>query len=118
MPKQVQESLGTIKHWASTIMNASAVLAFLWLLCLQYVCVLLNYMASPVLGGICPIQVLNGQTPDISFLQYFTFFEPAYYHIDHNDPDYVFPSASIEKKGYWATFADNVGDTDTRISSL
>ena len=92
-------------------MNASAAPASVWLLYLQYVCVILNYMASPALGGICPI--LNGQTPDISFIQFFSFFEPVYYQVDHDEPDYAFPSASNQKKGYWVGFADHVGDAFT-----
>lgn len=35
-------------------MNASGAPAFFWLLCLQYVCVLVNYRASPALRCICP----------------------------------------------------------------
>ena len=69
-------------------------------------------MVSPALGGICPIQVLSGQTPDVSFHQYFGSFEPVYYQLDHDEPDYASHSTSI-KKGYWVGFADNVGDTFT-----
>ena len=34
-------------------MNTSGCPAFCWLLCLQYICVLLNHLASPTLQGIC-----------------------------------------------------------------
>ena len=37
-------------------MNNSGCRAFCWLLCLQYICVVLNHLASPTLQGICPIQ--------------------------------------------------------------
>ena len=73
----------------------------------------LDYMASPALGGICPIQGWNSQTPNVSFLQFFSFFEPVYYLVDCDEPDYAFTSASNEKKGYWVGFADNVGDAFT-----
>ena len=82
------------------------------------VCVILNYMASPALGGICSIQALNGQTPDVSFLQYFSFFEPVYYQVDDNEPDYTVPSASNEKKRYLDGFADNVGMPSLKKSLL
>ena len=48
-------------------MNTSGCTACCWLLCLQYICVVLNHLASPTLQGICPVQALEGTTPDISF---------------------------------------------------
>ena len=70
-------------------------------------------MASPTLQGICPIQALEGTTPDTSFLLLFPFYEPVYYRIDSSEPDLNFPSSSNEKKGYWVGFADNQGDSLT-----
>ena len=88
-------------------MNANATPISVCLLCLQYVCVILNYMACSVHGGICPIQALNGQAPDISFLLYLSFCEPVYCQFDHDEPDYAFPSDSNEKEDSWVGFADN-----------
>ena len=70
-------------------------------------------MASPTLQGICPVQALQGTTPDVSFMLYFSFYEPVYYRIDSSEPDLNFPSSSNEKKGYWVGFADNQGDNFT-----
>ena len=94
-------------------MNTSGCPAFCWLLCLQYICVVLNHLASPTLQGICPVQALQGTTPDISFMLHFSFYEPVYYRIDSSEPDLNFPSSSNEKKGYWVGFADNQGDSLT-----
>ena len=94
-------------------MNTSGCTACCWLLCLQYICVVLNHLASPTLQGICPVQGLEGTTPDISFLLHFSFYEPVYYRIDSSEPDLNFPSSSNEKKGYWVGFADNQGDSLT-----
>ena len=94
-------------------MNTSGCPAFCWLLCLQYICVVLNHLAFPTLQGICPVQALEGTTPDISFLLHFSFYEPVYYRIDSSEPDLNFPSSSNEKKGYWVGFADNQGDSLT-----
>ena len=91
-------------------MNTSGCPACCWLLCLQYICVVLNHLASPTLQGICPVQALEGITPDISFMLHFSFYEPVYYRIDSSEPDLNFPSSSNEKKGYWVGFADNQGD--------
>ena len=94
-------------------MNTSGCTACCWLLCLQYICVVLNHLASPTLQGICPVQALEGTTPDISFLLHFSFYEPVYYRIDSSEPDLNFPSSSNEKKGYWVGFADNQGNSLT-----
>ena len=72
-----------------------------------------THLASPTLQGICPVQALEGTTPDISFLLHFSFYEPVYYRIDSSEPDLNFPSSSNEKKGYWVGFADNQGDSLT-----
>ena len=91
-------------------MNTSECPACCWLLCLQYICVVLNHLASPTPQGICPVQALEGTTPDISFMLHFSFYEPVYYRIDSSEPDLNFPSSSNEKKGYLVGFADNQGD--------
>ena len=70
-------------------------------------------LASPTLQGICPVQALEGTTPDISFLLHFSFYEPVYYRIDSSEPDLNIPSSSNEKTGYWVGFADNQGDSLT-----
>ena len=94
-------------------MNTSGCPACCWLLCLQYICVVLNHLASPTLQGICLVQALEGTTPDVSFLLHFSFCEPVYNRIDSSEPDLNFPSSSNEKKGYWVGFVDNQGDSLT-----
>ena len=108
---KAENRFGLAKRYTNTVMNTSGCPAFCWLLCLQYICVVLNHLASPTLQGICPVQALEGTTPDISFLLHFSFYEPVYYRIDSSEPDLNFPSSSNEKKGYWVGFADNQGDS-------
>ena len=110
---KAENRFGLAKRYTNTVMNTSGCPAFCWLLCLQYICVVLNHLASPTLQGICPVQALAGTTPDISFLLHFSFYEPVYYRIDSSEPDLNFPSSSNEKKGYWVGFADNQGDSLT-----
>ena len=110
---KAENRFGLAKRYTNTVMNTSGCPAFCWLLCLQYICVVLNHLASPTLQGICPVQALEGTTPDISFLLRFSFYEPVYYRIDSSEPDLNFPSSSNEKKGYWIGFADNQGDSLT-----
>ena len=108
-----ENRFGLAKRYTNTVMNTSGCTACCWLLCLQYICVVLNHLASPTLQGICPVQALEGTTPDISFLLHFSFYEPVYYRIDSSEPDLNFPSSSNEEKGYWVGFADNQGDSLT-----
>ena len=110
---KAENRFGLAKRYTNTVMNTSGCPACCWLLCLQYICVVLNHLASPTLQGICPVQALEGTTPDISFLLHFSFDEPVYYRIDSSEPDLNFPSSSNEKKGYWVGFADNQGDSLT-----
>ena len=105
-----ENRFGLANRYTNTVMNTSGCPACCWLLCLQYICVVLNHLASPTLQGICPVQDLEGTTPDISFLLHFSLYEPVYYRIDSSEPDLNFPSSSNEKKGYWVGFADNQGD--------
>ena len=107
---KAENHFGLAKRYTNTVMNTSGCPACCWLLCLQYICVVLNHLASPTLQGICPVQALEGTTPDISFMLHFSFYEPVYYRIDSSEPDLNFPSSSNEKKGYWVGFADNQGD--------
>ena len=110
---KAENRFGLAKRYTNTVMNTSGCPACCWLLCLQCICVVLNHLASPTLQGICPVQALEGTTPDISFLLHFSFYEPIYYRIDSSEPDLNFPSSSNEKKGYWVGFADNQGDSLT-----
>jgi len=80
-----------------------------WLLCMQYVCTILNHLATKAINWAIPLALLTGSTPDISPLYCFYFWEPVYYA----DPDHPFPSQSHKRPAYWAGFGDTVGDTFT-----
>ena len=110
---KAENRFGLAKHYTNTVMNTSGCHDFCWLICLQYICVVLNHLASSTLQGIFPVQALQGTTPDVSFMLHFSFYEPVYYRIDSSEPDLNFPSSSNEKKGYWFGFADNQGDSLT-----
>ena len=107
---KTETCFGPAKRYTNTVMNTSGYLACCWLLCLQHIFVVLHHLASPTLQGICPVQALQGTTPDISFMLHSSFYEPVYYRTDSSGPDFHFPSSSNEKKGYWVGFANNQGD--------
>ena len=110
---KTETCFGPAKRCTNTAMNTSGYLACCWLLCLQYIFVVLHHLASPTLQGIYPGKALQGTTPDISFMLHSSFYEPVYYRIDSSDPDFNFPSSSNDNKGYWAGFAANQGDSLT-----
>ena len=99
-----------MKRYINTLMNLTGAPAHCWLLCMLYVCHLLNATASPALGGLTPLQALTGQVPDISHFLHFSFREPIYYKVNESEPDHRFPSQSNEKRGHWVGFAENKGD--------
>ena len=110
---KTETCFGPAKRCTNTVMNTSGYLACCWLLCLQYIFVVLHHLASPTLQGIYPGQALQGTTTDISFMLHSSFYEPVYYRIDSSEPDFNFPSSSNDNKGYWAGFAANQGDSLT-----
>ena len=95
----------TIKSTTNRVMNRSGAPGNEWLLCLLYVCLLLNHLTSSALHWIPPEQKLTGRTPDISKFLHFTFYESIYYHA-YSDS---FPSGAT----WWVGIAINVGDALT-----
>ena len=49
-------------------MNRSGAPANCWLLCMIYVCYILNHITCGALNGSIPLLVLYGITPDISIM--------------------------------------------------
>ena len=107
---EAEQRYGVVKRYINTLMNLTGAPAHCWLLCMLYVCHLLNATASPALGGLTPLQALTGQVPDISHFLHFSFWEPIYYKVDESEPDHRFPSQSNQKRGHWVGFAENKGD--------
>ena len=84
---KAEQRYGVVKRYINTLMNLTGAPAHCWLLCMLYVCHLLNATASPALGGLTPLQALTGQVPDISHSLHFSFWEPIYYRVDESEPD-------------------------------
>ena len=91
---KVKNRFGHAKHYPKTVMNTSGCPACSWLFCLQCICVVLNYLASLPLQGICPVQALARTAPDISSMLHFSFYEPVYYRIDSSQPDLYLPTTN------------------------
>ena len=99
----------TLKRYTNTILNRTGAPAYTWLLCLTYVCFLLNRLACQSLQWRTPLEALDGSTPDISPLLRFSFWDPVYYKLDDSD----FPSESTEGRGRWVGVAEHVGHAMT-----
>jgi hypothetical protein len=95
----------TVKTMSNTVLDRTGAPAHTWLLCLMYVCFILNFTVSSALNGGVPIQRATGFTNDISPLLRFCVSEPVYYKLD--DP--TFPSESREKLGRFVGIAEHVG---------
>ena len=99
----------TIKSWTNTVMNRSGAPVNCWLLCLIYVCYLLNHIACSALDGKISFLALTGIAPDISIILLFTFYQPVFYATY----DQHFPSESEGRAGYWVGFGEHCGDAMT-----
>jgi hypothetical protein len=82
-----------------------------WLLCLQWVADVMNVTAEKSLGGRPPLQVLTGQTQDISIFLLFLFWDVVYieHYKDHQYPNQVGSKKSSEIRVRFVGFAWNVG---------
>jgi hypothetical protein len=98
----------TVKNAANRVMDRTGAPAHTWLLCLAYVCFLLNHMWDDTLSGI-PLTLLTGVTVDISVLLRFYFWQKVYYKRE----DYGFPSESKESVGYIVGISEHVGNALT-----
>ena len=90
-------------------MNRSGAPANCWLLCMIYVCYILNHIACGALNGSIPLLVLYRITPDISIMLLYTFYQPVFYatHDQH------FPSESEERAAFWLGIGEHCGDAMT-----
>ena len=85
----------TVKAWTNTILNRTGAPANCWLLCMCYVCHLLNQFFLSLKRPI-PLTKLYGVTPDINILMMYTFYQSVYYG-SHSQS---FPSTSEDKQAF------------------
>jgi hypothetical protein len=94
----------TVTRLCNVILDRTGAPAYCWLLCLMYVCFVLNNTYSTSIKA-TPLRKATGSDNDISPLLYFSFYEPVYYHVD----DTSFPSESKELRGRWVGVSEHVG---------
>ena len=90
-------------------MNSSGASVNSWLLCLIYVCYLLNHIACAAQDDKIPLFALTSITPDISIILLFTFYQPVFYatHDQH------FHSECEQRAAYRVGFGEHCGDAMT-----
>jgi hypothetical protein len=84
----------TVKQLCNTILDWTGALAYCWLLCLMYVCFMLNNAFSEVIQS-TPLRQADGTDNNISPMLYFSFYKLVYYLVDET----TFPSKSKELHG-------------------
>ena len=95
------------KHRTSMTLQYSKAPLLFWCYCLYFVIDCLNFTAKKKLNWRTPMEVLNGETPDISMFR-FKFWEPVWYY----ENPAKWPS-STKLPGRWIGIAWNHGDDFT-----
>ena len=98
-----------VKTTTNRIMDRTGAPACMWLLCILYVCYLVNRTWNETIGAI-PLRKLSGHTPDISALMQFAFWDKVYFAVDNK-----FPSELPEEHAHVVGIAEHVGDALTYI---
>ena len=98
----------TIKAWTNIILNRTGAPANCWLLCMSYVCYLLNHISCESLKGQILLTTLWYNTRH-QYHHEHTFYKSIYYS-SHKQS---FPSTSEEKHIFWVGFGEHVGDAIT-----
>ena len=98
-----------IKAMVNWVLNYTGAPAYCWFLALCYVLYILNRLALRSLGWRTPLEALTGETPDISLITSFHFWERVYF------PRYEgpYPSESTEISGRFVGFSQHVGHAGT-----
>ena len=97
-----------VKDHAEVLMNRSGCPDYLWYLCHQYICAVHDCCANEHLNWATPLQFSTGDTPDISHILQFRWYEPVLYL----DPTTSHPRTK-EEPGFFVGFGENVGDALT-----
>lgn len=103
----------TVQNMANNILSRTGAPDSSWLLCLQWICYILNHSATKALDWDVPLTRLTGQTVDISPLMQFTFWEPVYYAT--HDTTKTFPSHCNEARGHFVGISEHCGDILTYL---
>ena len=100
----------SLKHNSQNLMNRMRLPAYAWFHVVLFVAFCMNHMAVESLEWRTPLEVLTGQTPDISPLLQYEFHEDVYF-TDYRASNAV--TAETEIAGWFYGIAENVGHSMT-----
>ena len=101
-----------LKKFANWVLNWSDAPPQAWLLVFEYVAFIMNRTAKEKLGWRTPVEALTGNTPDISILMHFTFWEPVFIK-NYRGSGKNFPSESNEILVRFVGYSESVGHSIT-----
>ena len=104
-----ERKIQDVKCITNTVMDRTASPPYLWLLCLMWVCFVLNNVTSDIINGNTPLFAATGQVNDISPLLRFSWKEPVYYKLDESS----YPSETKEGRGVFVGISEHVGHAMT-----
>jgi hypothetical protein len=102
-----EREIQDVKKDMENVMNLTNTPYEWWPLCVEYIVMVKNHTARTSLKDRTPIEKRTGQTPDVSKLLQFRWWEPVYFLDEHG----------TECLGRWAGVAEHVGDELTFIVS-
>ena len=95
----------TIKSWTNAVISRSGAPANCWILCMIYVCSILNHIGYGALNGSIPLLFLFGTTHDISIMILYTFCQPVFYaHMINTF------HLKLKKEQHFRQDLENIGD--------
>jgi hypothetical protein len=100
-----------LKKFTNWVLNYTGAPPEAWLLVFKYVVFIMNRTARKLLGWRTPYEALVGQTPDISIMLQFRFWETCY--IKDYSAKKSFPSKSNETLVHFVGFSETVGHGNT-----
>ena len=95
-----------VKHNTNRILNATGAQDDCWLLAMEYVCFIMNRMALRSKDWRTPHELLLGQTPDVSMIYRFCFWDRVFYANPSDRHGQNFSSESDERAGRFVGFSE------------
>jgi hypothetical protein len=95
-----EREIQVVKKDVAMILNITNTPYEWWPLCVEYIATVKNHTSRPTLGNRTPMEKRTSQTPDVSKLLQYRWWEPVYF-LDEE---------GVETLGRWAGIAENVGD--------
>ena len=111
-----EHKYGDVKRLINWVLNISGAPSNTWFLCMQYVIFIQNHTALKSLKWRTPLEVLTGQTPDISIIKNcnLMFYDRVYFkRVATSEISMKFPCDSSEQAGYFVGFSESVGHSIT-----